>query len=200
MHTFSSKKSIVKNFFKCIANCLTPNEHSYKKWEKKNKFLRKAGINIGKNVAIDHGFLCLTGQEENLDIGDYSALGIGTKVYNFNSVKIGKFCMFAADVTLVNGGHETNTFEPFSAELRIGNGCWFGNGARVVGGVTIGNNAIIGAGALVLNDVPDNAVVVGVPAKVIKFRDLPKRVWHLGGDYFDPVNFELLSDERQKGD
>jgi len=75
--------------------------------------------------------------------------------------------------------------------LKIGKGAWIGNGARIIGGVTIGNNAIVAAGSVVIRDVPESAIVAGVPAKVIGMRELPNKVWHLGGTYFDPLTFAI---------
>ena len=180
----------LRRFLRWVANILTPIGHDYRKWERKNRLLRLTGIDIGENVAIAHSFTCLTGQEENIHVGDYSAIGIGAKLWNFNEITIGRFCMFAADVTLINGGHDKNTLEPFSGPLTIGNGCWIGNGARIVGPLSIGDNAIVGAGAVVIGNVPPATIVAGVPAKVIGMRELPDRVWHLGGDYFSPLSFE----------
>ena len=102
--------------------------------------------------------------------------------------------MFAADVTLTNGGHDKNTFKPFSGPLIIGNGCWIGNGARIIGPLTIGDNSIIGAGSVVINDVAPKSIVAGVPAKVIGMRDLPLKVWHLGNDYFCPNDFKIIEE------
>jgi acetyltransferase EpsM len=53
----------------------------------------------------------------------------------------------------------------------IGEGSWIGAGAVVKQGVHIGKWAMIGAGAVVIKDVPDNAVVAGVPAKIIKYKE-----------------------------
>jgi serine O-acetyltransferase len=56
--------------------------------------------------------------------------------------------------------------------IEIGDNCIINTGATIVGSVTIGNNVIIAAGAVVTKDVPDNAVVAGVPAKVIKIKEV----------------------------
>lgn len=101
--------------------------------------------------------------------------------------------MITADVEHSNGNHDKNTFKPSSGPLRIGHGCWIGQDARVVGTVSVGNNAIVGAGALVLRDVPERAIVAGVPAKIIGMRELPLKVWHMGGRWFSPHTFELVS-------
>ena len=193
MHTFSAKHALLAKIYKAIGELRTPLSHDYPKWEKKNYWLRKAGLNISRlGVAIDNQFRCLTGQEENIFIDDYTAIGVGARFWNFNEVKIGKFCMFAADVTLTNGGHDKNTFEPFSGPLLIGNGCWIGNGARIIGPLTIGDNAIVGAGAVVVADVPPGNIVAGVPARVIGQRQLPEKVWHLGDVYFCPRTFKRV--------
>jgi acetyltransferase-like isoleucine patch superfamily enzyme len=177
---------------KRIADILTPYYDDRSRWDLKNWWLRKAGIKIGEGVAIDHDFYCLTGLESNITIEDHAVIGVGLRVWNFNSVAIGAFSMFAADVTLANGGHNKNTFEPFSGILKIGKGCWIGNGARIIGSLNIGDNAIVAAGSVVVGDVPKGSIVAGVPAKVIGMRDLPNKVWHLGGIYFDPITFTIV--------
>lgn len=156
----------------------------------RNALLGMVGLKIGKNAGIDRDFDYLPGGA-SISIGDESIIGIGNRFWNYDAIEVGRFCMFAAQVTLVNGSHDKNTFEPTSGKLRIGNGCWLGNGARVVGPITVGDNAVIAAGAVVLDDVPACAIVGGVPAKVLGYRELPDRVWHLGGRYFSPLTFKL---------
>lgn len=53
----------------------------------------------------------------------------------------------------------------------IGNDVYIAKGAIVIGGITIGNNVTIGANAVVTKPVPDNAIVAGVPAKILRFKD-----------------------------
>ena len=53
-------------------------------------------------------------------------------------------------------------------QIVVGNNCYFGVGCTVLGPVRIGNNVTVGAGAVVTNDIPDNCMVAGVPAKVMK--------------------------------
>lgn len=55
--------------------------------------------------------------------------------------------------------------------MTIGNDVWIGTNAVIMPGITVGNGVIIGAGAVVTKDVPDYAVVGGIPAKIIKFRN-----------------------------
>ena len=74
---------------------------------------------------------------------------------------IGSNCILEQNVTI--GGRSGLTTLP-----KIGNNVMIGAGAAVIGPVIVGNNVQIGAGAVVVKDIPDNCVVVGVPAKIIK--------------------------------
>lgn len=186
-----------KFIYKKIANLLTPCGSMIPKsgspqWERKNWWLKKAGLKIGKNVIIASDFYCLTELEENITVDDYAVIGSGIKIYNFNLVNIGSLTLIASDVTLVNGGHDRNSLIPFSGPLNIGRGCWVGNGARIVGALTIGDHVIVGAGSVVLRDVPDFSIVAGVPARVIGMRTIPEQVWRTDNAYFNSLTFEAI--------
>lgn len=190
------KKPLLRRFSKFIGNLVTPSPPDFKNWKIKNYFLRLSGMNISKTgVAIGHGFQCITSLEENIHIDDYATIGSGCNLRNFNEIKIGKFCMIASGCYFTNGGHDKSSFEPFSGPLHIGNGCWIGGGAKIVGSLKIGDNAIIGAGSVVIRDVPPGSIVAGVPAKIIGMRQIPERVWHLGNIYFCPRTFKKLGSE-----
>lgn len=156
----------------------------------RNVILNFIGLKIEKGAGIDRGFDCL--HFNNILIGEGTIIGINNHFWNYDSINIGMYCMFSSDITLINGSHDINTFKPESRPLTIGHGCWIGHGVKIIKGVTIGNNVIIGGGSVVIDDIPDNAIAVGVPAKVIKYRELPDKVWHLGNEYFCPRTFELI--------
>lgn len=59
----------------------------------------------------------------------------------------------------------------YGKPITIGDNVWFGGNCVVLPGVTIGNNVVVGAGSVVTKDVPDNAVVVGNPAKIIRYTE-----------------------------
>jgi acetyltransferase-like isoleucine patch superfamily enzyme len=77
-------------------------------------------------------------------------------------------------ITDVNHGIEHGTpirTQPLEDDpVKIGNDVWIGAGCSILPGVTIGNGAVIGARAVVTKDIPENAIAVGVPAKVLKYR------------------------------
>lgn len=79
-------------------------------------------------------------------------------------VRIGKNCT-ALPMTLIGKSH------PGECRIVIGDNCLINTGATILGPITIGNNVTIAAGAVVNKDVPDNAIVAGVPAKVIKIKE-----------------------------
>jgi len=61
----------------------------------------------------------------------------------------------------------------YKRDVSVGHNCWIGYGACILRGTTIGDNAIVGTNAVVTKDVPANAVVGGVPARVLRMRDVP---------------------------
>ncbi|ASR56428.1 CatB-related O-acetyltransferase [Cellulomonas sp. PSBB021] len=107
---------------------------------------------------------------------------------------IGKYCSVASSARFVLGGaHPTDrvtTFPlrrrlgldpaddgyPYSAgDIVLGNDVWIASGAIILSGVTIGNGCVVASGAVVTRDIPDYAVVAGVPAKPLRFRFTPEQ-------------------------
>ncbi len=131
----------------------------------------------------------------NVILGKYSYIGQGSVLSN---AEIGRYCSVSENVKLVAGRHPSSeyvsTHPIFYSErysnafgktdfeeyhytdkaknmmLKIGNDVWIGANASILDGVTIGDGAIVAAGAVVTKDVPPYAVVGGVPAKIIKYR------------------------------
>lgn len=104
---------------------------------------------IGKNVYINH--LC-------------SFLDMGT-------ITIGDNVLIGPKVNILSEEHPVNPAERKALMVRpvvIKNGAWIGAGATILPGVTVGENSVVAAGAVVNKDVPDNTVVGGIPARVIK--------------------------------
>jgi serine O-acetyltransferase len=80
-------------------------------------------------------------------------------------VKLGNNCTISHDVTIGVGGRGNRSGSP-----KIGDRVYIAPGARIFGAITIGNDVAIGANAVVTKDIPDNAVAVGIPAKVISYK------------------------------
>lgn len=134
---------------------------------------------------------------------------------NLNLVKVGSFCSIGSQIICGSGEHPTdfvsthpvffsnlnqcgisftnkNLFEE-RKEIKIGNDVWIGSRVFIRDGVTIGNGAIIGAGSVVVKDVPDYAIVGGVPAKIIRFRFTESMIQKL-----QSIKWWNLSDENLK--
>ena len=106
---------------------------------------------------------------------------MGNHVYaNFNltlvddaNIYIGNDVMFAPNVVIATAGHPLNPTlrekgYQYNQEVRIGNNVWVGANATILPGVTIGDNTVIGAGAVVSRDLPPNVLAMGVPARVVR--------------------------------
>lgn len=106
-------------------------------------------IKIGKNVFINAA--CCFQDQGGIEIGEGSFIGHQTVIATLNH-----------DLDPEKRG------DMFPKKVTIGKRVWIGSHATVLPGVTIGDNAVVAAGAVVTKDVPENAVVAGVPAKIIK--------------------------------
>ena len=109
-----------------------------------------------------------------LEMDDWSVLADGVTVYNLGRVRIGRHTVVSQNSYLCAGTHDyTQADLPLlRPPITIGNGVWIAAWAFVGPGVTIGDNTVVGACAVVVNDVPDGVVVAGNPARVIKRREM----------------------------
>jgi acetyltransferase-like isoleucine patch superfamily enzyme len=134
-------------------------------------------LSLGKGVYLDHGVILWMGDKdgsirvaERAYIGPYVFLG----TYNHN-LQIGQDTMVGANCYIVTENHGTQRIDiPFiqqgyrGADVTIGRNVWLGCHVTVLPGVTIGDNAIIGAGAVVTKNVPGGETWAGVPAKKLR--------------------------------
>ena len=97
-------------------------------------------------------------------------IGPGFRIYHAGGfVHVGPNVRIGRNCTMLPGVVFGNKSEiPDNTPVVVGDNCYFSLGAKIQGGVKIGNNVIVGANAVVTKDIPDNAVVGGIPAKIIK--------------------------------
>ncbi|MBM0123312.1 acyltransferase [Pimelobacter simplex] len=115
--------------------------------------------------------------ERGLRVGERCVLGARITITAHESIEIGDDVWFGQDVFVSDASHGyTNPDVPVGLQfgthqpVAIGSGSWIGHGAMILPGTTIGRNVVVAAGSVVRGDVPDHAVVGGVPAKLIRRR------------------------------
>jgi serine O-acetyltransferase len=99
-----------------------------------------------------------------------ATIGPGLRIYHTGDfLHIKKNCKIGNNCTLLPGVVIGNkNLEDDDTWVTVGDNCYFGLGAKIFGEVKIGNNVVVGANSVVLKDIPDNSVVSGIPAKIIK--------------------------------
>jgi len=135
------------------------------------------GIDVGDGVFLGRGTI-LSCKDGDITLGDHTNLGFHCEIFSGSSVVVGRHGLFAAQAYLVGGGHEFEAADiavvdqpRTSRGITLGDNVWLGTGAKVLDGVRIGSDAVVGANAVVNADLPDGAVAAGVPAKVLRRRE-----------------------------
>jgi acetyltransferase-like isoleucine patch superfamily enzyme len=97
---------------------------------------------------------------------------------HLSEIRIGRQVEIAANCAFYNYDHGTAPGVPIMeqplrsrGDIVVGDGAWLGHAVTVLQGVTIGEGSVIAAGAVVIDDIPANAIAAGVPARVVRFRD-----------------------------
>lgn len=126
--------------------------------------------NSSNNLHLEPPFYCDYGK--NIYAADEVFINFGAVILDGAKVKIGRKTLIAPGVHIYTATHPLNIEERRVWEnclpVTIGEECWIGGHATICPGVTIGDRAVIGAGAVVTKDIPADTLAVGNPAKVIK--------------------------------
>jgi acetyltransferase-like isoleucine patch superfamily enzyme len=143
---------------------------------------RGATLRIGRWTWIGHGCKIRV-HEGEVSIGAKTVMGQECTISAYQHVEIGRECIVADRVMLIDFDHGVVEVERpirlqgiYKRDVRVGSNVWIGYGACVLRGVSVGHNSVIGTNAVVTRDVPENAVVGGVPARVLRMRDAPTRL------------------------
>lgn len=131
------------------------------------ELLGSAGKNIyiEPNIRFDYGY--------NTHVGENFYANFDCIILDVCEVRFGDNCMLAPNVQIYTATHplnptERNSGKEYAKPITFGDNVWIGGGAIINPGVTVGDNVVIASGAVVTRDVPDNVVVGGNPAKIIK--------------------------------
>src|ERR671913_298134 len=141
---------------------------------------KHAVVRLGRWSWIGHGTK-IRAHEGEVEIGAKTVLGQECTISSFQHVSIGRECIVADRVMLIDFDHGVVEQERpirlqgiYKRDVSVGHNCWIGYGACILRGATVGDNAIVGTSTVVTKDVPANAVVGGVPARVLRMRDEPE--------------------------
>ena len=137
----------------------------------RNIYYKLMGTKIGKKTYPCRRVEVL--YPRGLELGDRVAIGWFAELDARGGLSIGNDTNISSHVKMITGSHDvddpdyTADFKP----IKVGHHCWIGTGAIILQGVTIGDGAVVAAGAVVTKDVPTGEVWGGVPAKFIKKRE-----------------------------
>lgn len=139
--------------------------------KRREEIIRNLLGSCGKKFHINQPFRCDYGC--NVYIGENFFANFNLTILDEGEVRIGDNVFIGPNVSMYTACHplnpeERNTGVEWAEPITIGNNVWIGGSATILPGVTIGDNAVIGAGSVVTRNVEPNTVVVGNPAKAIR--------------------------------
>ncbi len=138
------------------------------------RFGRFAWIGDGTKIRCHEGVV---------EIGAKTVMGQECTISAYQRVRIGDECVIADRAMFIDFDHGmVETERPirsqgiYKRDVEVGNNVWIGYGACILRGVSVGDNSVIGTNAVVTKDVPANAVVGGIPARIIRMREAPREL------------------------
>jgi acetyltransferase-like isoleucine patch superfamily enzyme len=141
---------------------------------------RHATLRMGRWAWIGHGSKIRV-HEGEVSIGAKTVLGQDCTISAYQHISIGRECIIADRVMLIDFDHGVTEVERpvrlqgiYKRDVSVGHNVWMGFGSCVLRGVRIGDNSIVGTSSVCTRDVPPNAVVGGVPARLIRMREAPR--------------------------
>lgn len=137
----------------------------------RKKLLKQLFAQSGEHIFIEPQFNCDYGC--NIELGDHFYANFGCVILDSAKVTIGEHCFLGPQVGIYTSTHPVDPTQrkrgdQLAKSITIGDNCWIGGQACILPGVSIGDNVVVGAGAVVTKNIPDNCVVAGNPAIVIK--------------------------------
>ncbi|MDX6602200.1 MAG: hypothetical protein QOF13_1402 [Solirubrobacterales bacterium] len=141
-----------------------------------------AEVNFGRFVWLGDGTKVRC-HEGRVEIGAKTVMGQECTISAYKHVRIGEQCVIADRAMFIDFDHGVVEVERpirkqgiYKRDVEVGSNVWIGYGACILRGVRVGDNAIVGTHSVVTKDVPANAVVAGIPARVIRMREEPQEL------------------------
>ena len=136
-----------------------------------DRLIREIFGKTGEHVHVEPPFFCDYGY--NIEVGGNFFANYNFTVLDVGKVRIGENAQIGPNVSIYTAGHplhpdSRNSGYEYGIPVTIGDNVWIGGNVCILPGVTVGNNAVIGAGSVVTKDIPDNALAAGNPCRVIR--------------------------------
>jgi len=139
-------------------------------------------IRFGRFVWIGDGTK-IRCHEGAVEIGAKTVMGQECTISAYQRVRIGEECVIADRAMFIDFDHGVVEVERpirlqgiYKRDVEVGNNVWIGYGACILRGVSVGDNSVIGTNSVVTKDVPANAIIGGVPARIIRMREAPQEL------------------------
>ena len=147
-------------------------------------------LEVGRRGTIDFGRFVWIGDgtkirchEGRVEIGQKTVMGQECTISAYQRVRIGEQCVIADRAMFIDFDHGVVEVERsirvqgiYKRDVVVGSNVWIGYGACILRGVSVGDNSIVGTNCVVTKDVPANAIVAGIPARVIRMREAPREL------------------------
>lgn len=167
-----SDMSIMLEQIKRLNRLYTFNQTRPFQYFKRMRMLKRMFAEIGEGCYIEPPFYSNFGGK-HIHFGNRIYCNFGCTFVDDTHIYVGDGTMFGPNVVIATAAHPLapalrEKGLQYNQPIHIGKNCWFGAGAIVLPGVSIGDNSVIGAGSVVTRDIPSNVVAVGNPCRVLK--------------------------------
>ena len=139
-------------------------------WDERDRLLRRTLRHVGKDVVVRPPFYCEYGA---ISIGDRTFVNVDAVMLDVAPITVGAACQIATRAQLLTATHPIDP-EPrrlgweYGEPITLADNVWLGGGVIVCPGVTIGQDTVVAAGAVVTKDLPEGVVAAGVPARILR--------------------------------
>ena len=182
------EKCMAGEFYDCHDSVFIDMNNSlpYEQRAKRYSMIKELFGNVGENCSVGDGFICGFGC--NIFLGTNVSINYRCTLIDCNTIRIGNNVLIAPGVQINTASHpiewkarrnpefDNNSqayfCKTYARPVSIGDNCWIGAGAIILGGVTLGDNVTVAAGAVVTKSFPGNCLIGGVPAKILKNFDV----------------------------
>ena len=172
LYDANNDPEIIEDHLKCLEQCFELNNISPVDRKEREYRIKNILGKIGDGFDILSPFFCDFGK--NIFIGNNFYANHNLSILDGGKVTIGDHVFIAPNVVITTAGHAIDPVQrdkglEIALPITIGSHVWIGANVSILPGVTIGNNVVIGAGAVVTKNIPDNIIAVGNPCKILRF-------------------------------